>query len=164
MRRKHSPDEPIVTITIMVEEKTRYEWLSVRERVVGILDVHHQTDIAVEIRRGHSFRADSRPLIDREDLTPITPTPGSSLDPRGSSTSSSTFGGFVELCLDGQWKTFGLTSFHCIVPGTANSRWEACAIQSSDSSNMLEVDQPGVEDILKFKEFRKIQSMNRKRD
>ncbi|KMQ47497.1 Trypsin-like cysteine/serine peptidase domain [Trichophyton rubrum] len=69
---------------------------------------------------------------------------GGSLGMQGKSTSSFTFGGFLELQFhrNHQWKRFGLTNFHFMTNDHYLDDWKSQGIMPGDSRNHLTIDHP----------------------
>ncbi|PGH16306.1 hypothetical protein AJ79_01845 [Helicocarpus griseus UAMH5409] len=140
--RKTGSAQKVNTIMVLVKPTTRYDWVSVRERLIGILDFHQQPSVAIEVRRGEIFQNDDDQIaISADDLVQKSKF-GGSIALHDNPESSATLGGFLELLLNGQWKRFGVTNFHCVTPGsTPNQHWE---------TNTLRVDHPSIGDIEEF--------------
>lgn len=111
------PEQNNVTVTVTIEENSIMDWVAVRDSIVVLLDEQGLQDIAVEIVRGQMSCAASG----REVLVPgswqTATKMGGSIGPRGYEKRSGTLGGFIGLkSATGDWKVYGLTCFHCVLP------------------------------------------------
>jgi hypothetical protein len=105
------------------------------------------TDIAVEILRGTilQFSYEDRNLEEQDFSVPARF--GGSLGPHGSTESSSTLGGFLNLeFADGAVRKFGVTNYHCVDPKMENLEWAQDALFPGDPNNHLELSQPSLSD------------------
>ncbi|DAA74622.1 TPA_exp: Uncharacterized protein A8136_3160 [Trichophyton benhamiae CBS 112371] len=152
-RRNVNHFEGPITVAITVTEESTNDWTAVRDRIVELLDTRGHYNVAVEICRSNIWHASSfdNQVLNRGDWA-IKAKPGGSLGPRGSTTSASTFGGFIDLQhpISQEWKRFGMTNFHCVVAGSEShpsyGRWVKEGIKPGDNSNNLQLDQPALQD------------------
>ncbi|EZF26665.1 hypothetical protein H103_01209 [Trichophyton rubrum CBS 288.86] len=150
-RGVNQPEGPI-TVALTVTEESVNDWTAVRDAIVKLLDSRGHYNVAVEICRSNIWHASSfdDPVLSRRDWD-VRAKPGGSLDPRGSTSSASTFGGFIDLQnpISGQWKRFGMTNFYCVIAGSEShpsyERWINEGIKPGDSNN-LQLDHPALQD------------------
>ncbi|EEP76151.1 predicted protein [Uncinocarpus reesii 1704] len=150
-----NPQMVIVTVSPSVKNKFK----QTREQIVGILNHFQLQAVGVSIVKGEIERSDT---FEQWRLPQDGPKEGGhaglSLGKRGISTSSGTFGGWVEIQdATGEWLRLGLTCFHCVDPTKqANiappqflTRWYTHGISANDADakKYLRVDQPSMHDI-----------------
>lgn len=162
-RRNMNHFEGPITVALTVTEESTNDWTAVRDRIVELLDSRGHYNVAVEICRSNIWHTSSfdNPVLNRRDWA-IKAKPGGSLGPRGSTTSASTFGGFIELQhpISQEWKRFGMTNFHCVIAGYEShpsyERWTKEGIKPGDNSNNLQLDHPALQDHeLSLRHYRK---------
>ncbi|KAG5205242.1 hypothetical protein GTR04_3869 [Trichophyton interdigitale] len=152
-RRNRNHFEGPITVALTVTEESTHDWTTVRDRIVELLDSRGHYNVAVEICRSNIWHASSfdDPVLNRRDWA-IKAKPGGSLGPRGSTTSASTFGGFIDLQhpISQEWERFGMTNFHCVIAGSEShpsyERWIKEGIKPGDNSNNLQLDHPALQD------------------
>ncbi|OAL71411.1 hypothetical protein A7D00_4312 [Trichophyton violaceum] len=112
--------------------------------IVHHLDTNDLTLIAVEIIRDSIFHCSVQESVLEERDWDIKAKLGGSLGMQGKSTSSFTFGGFLELQFhrNHQWKRFGLTNFHFMTNDHCLDDWKSQGIMPGDSRNHLTIDHP----------------------
>ncbi|KAG2421711.1 hypothetical protein HFD88_005687 [Aspergillus terreus] len=107
---KEANDNP-PTVLVLVNVHGTRDWKDVREAIVGILDQHELSMVAVEISKDR-LRCTDKPLRDLDRAAckgPVKPGYGIGVEVDG--LAAATFGGYVDLqspCT-GQWLKFGLT-------------------------------------------------------
>ena len=125
-------DQRHITVFVTIPEGSSIDWASVRDKIVNILEEADVLDVAVEIHRGRLWPAmvHSGTFLDENDWK--KPAKGGAsigpvFEPESATTwlssplslSSSTLGGFVEVCWeDGSWHTYALTCYHAAFPST----------------------------------------------
>ncbi|EFR01258.1 hypothetical protein MGYG_04263 [Nannizzia gypsea CBS 118893] len=142
------PGGPFIpTIVICVREDSLQNWNDTRDTIVQHLDSNYLTHITVEILRDSIFHcSDQEGTLDERDWD-MKAKLGGSLGLRGKSTSSFTFGGFLELEFShGQWRKYGVTNFHCVANDKHLDDWKKHGILPGDSRNYLSVDHPSLAD------------------
>ena len=129
------PNQNPITVFITIPIDSLIDWVSIREDIINILEAASVFDVAVEITCGRIWSAAAHfGFTKLPDDSWEKPARGGSsigpvLEPEESVTSSSlsellplsssTLGGFVEVCWeDGSWHTYGLTCHHAAFPAT----------------------------------------------
>ncbi|MCJ1379323.1 hypothetical protein MMC17_002424 [Xylographa soralifera] len=140
-----------ITISITISEDSTSDWVSVREKIVQLLDQRQLPYLAVEITRGRIDYAVSNREFLSEKSYEIPAKMGRSIGPHDFPKSSGTLGGFVKLQnAAGQWRTFGLTCYHCVAPESMHISnrllWEQKGIRPNDAGHILDLDQPSLAD------------------
>lgn len=136
------------TVVICVREDSRQNWNDVRDSIVHHLDTNDLTHTAVEIIRDSIFHyPEQAAILDEQDWNKKAKL-GGSLGMGGESTSSFTFGGFLELQFHchHQWKRFGMTNFHSIANDHCLDDWKRHGIIPDDSRNNISIDHPSLGD------------------
>ena len=125
-------DQRHITVFVTVPEDSSIDWASVRDEILNILELVDLLDVAVEIHRSRLWPAKvhSSIFLDEDDwkkpakggasIGPVfEPESATTSPPSSLSLSSSTLGGFVEVCWeDGSWHTYALTCYHAAFPPT----------------------------------------------
>ena len=140
------------TVYISVSQWSGRGWKGAREKVVTILNRFGLQSVAVaimkdEIVRGHNdFHEERLPETAR-----YTTQVGMSIGVHGSRSSSSTFGGIVEIRhpKTGKWEPQGLTCFHCVDPTLATDIKPPsckCVGYRSQLANLSDNTRAGIDD------------------
>ncbi|MCJ1472744.1 hypothetical protein MMC13_001393 [Lambiella insularis] len=142
-----------ITISITISELSTENWVDVREQIVELLDRQHLSYVAVEILRGEIDYSVGDPYILDKGSWETAAKLGRSIGCRGYDKSSGTLGRFLDLkSRTGEWKTYGLTCFHCVLPDkmavSGRETWEQHGLRPGDTTNMLEIEQPSSGDHL----------------
>ncbi|KAJ5630018.1 hypothetical protein N7528_003675 [Penicillium herquei] len=151
-------EETIPTILVIVNSRSRKEWKTTREQIVGVLNEFKYPEVAVEIVKDE-IRTDPSTTagLNRVLLSSGMAKAGQSIAPSRNHKESWTLGGFVEL-LDPErdrWSTFGLTCFHCVMPDPERispslvpkmKKWYHNGVDYDDdgTDDLLTVDQPTI--------------------
>lgn len=106
------------TVVVTVSLKSTGVWKGTRETIVNILNRFNLQTVAVEIIKGEVIRS----VYFSCDVVRGPAMLGQSLAPSGNDKSSGTLGGFIQLKspTTGQWRTYALTCFHCVLPEDAH--------------------------------------------
>ncbi|KAL2825194.1 hypothetical protein BDW59DRAFT_146585 [Aspergillus cavernicola] len=107
------------TVVVIVDFKSTRTWKTTREQIVDILNRIMLPSVAVAVIKDRIRRATFSPEADFTRKVFSSPVlPGQGLGPSDQDQVTGAFGGYVELKFpDGEWHTYGLTCFHCVVPG-----------------------------------------------
>ena len=140
-----------ITISITIDEDSTLEWVSVREQIVKLLDYKKLHYLAVEIIRGRIVCNQSNRQVLFEESYETPAKMGSSIGPHDFPKSWGTLGGFVRLKdAAGQWRTFGLTCYHCVAPESMpiskRMLWDQKGIRPFEAGHDLDMDQPSLAD------------------
>lgn len=123
-RRGRDESDNFLTVIVVVDTKINKSWKATRERIIAVLDSYRLPMVGVEIMKGTVKRATKSPVGLHRSYIQGPAHFGASLGLEGLTHASSTFGGFVELKHPdtGEWVTFGLTCYHCVVPPLEKSK------------------------------------------
>jgi hypothetical protein len=147
-----------VTIVVTIEEESLSDWNPIVDEIVEVIDRYGMNDMAVEISRGTIVLHDDQARL-KIDNWEHEAKVGHSIGPRGHIDYAGTLGGFLDLEISGQRRTYGVTCFHCVAPPTVSnprlSNWEKEGIFPGDPTNDLAMDHPALgdtEETLRFYE------------
>jgi hypothetical protein len=138
-----------VTIVVTIEEESLSDWNPIVDEIVQVIERYGMNDMAVEISRGRIVLHHDQALLEIDDWEDEAKV-GHSIGPRGHNDYAGTLGGFLDLEISGQRKTYGVTCFHCVAPPTVTnprlSNWKREGIFPGDPTNDLAMDHPAMRD------------------
>ncbi|EZF45579.1 hypothetical protein H112_01314 [Trichophyton rubrum D6] len=165
VRRYHARDSPESSMECIVVSAKKHKlddsWLNACREIRDLFLEHGRVRLQIEISDERALEPIISRSISSNDpfvhtlLTVLARGPasgpfdikaklGGSLGMQGKSTSSFTFGGFLELQFhrNHQWKRFGLTNFHFMTNDHYLDDWKSQGIMPGDSRNHLTIDHP----------------------
>ncbi|KAI9803894.1 MAG: hypothetical protein M1825_001774 [Sarcosagium campestre] len=158
--REKVPNDNPVTVVLTVSPTSTDDWIAIREWIVHLLNNNGLEYVAVEIGAGVLWPFGGVPSENPlpNDAWKGPAKMGCSIGPLGSTETSATLGGYLQLQHpNGQWSAFGVTCHHAAVPEfpteylsinpTTLADWHKSGIKpNAKGCEMIKIASPSLDD------------------